>query len=135
MSLPVIGWIGTGVMGRSMAGHLLAAGHRVVVHTRTRERAAALLAKGAAWADSPRAAADGADVVCAMVGYPEDVEQAFLGPEGVLAGTHSPRLLIDFTTSSPALARRIAAAAADRGILSLDAPVSGGDIEIGRAHV
>jgi 3-hydroxyisobutyrate dehydrogenase len=123
-----IAWIGTGVMGRSMAGHLLASGHAVVVHTRTPERAAALLEAGATWAPSPRAAADGADAACVMVGLPSDVEAVFLGDDGILAAPRCPRLLVDFTTSSPALARRIASAAEAHGALSLDAPVSGGDI-------
>ena len=74
-----IGWIGTGVMGASMAGHLLEAGHEVVVHSRTRSKAQALLDKGAAWADSPAEAADGTDVVFSMVGFPADVEAVHLG--------------------------------------------------------
>jgi 3-hydroxyisobutyrate dehydrogenase len=128
MALPRIAWIGTGVMGRSMAGHLLAARHPLVVHTRTEDRARPLLDAGATWAPSPRAAAEGADVVCAMVGLPSDVEEVFLGPDGILAAAACPPLVIDFTTSSPALARRIAEAAAARGAGALDAPVSGGDV-------
>jgi 3-hydroxyisobutyrate dehydrogenase len=128
MALPRIAWIGTGVMGRSMAGHLLAAGHPLVVHTRSPDRARALLDAGAAWAATPRAAAEGADVACAMVGLPTDVEGVFLGPDGILAAAACPRLVIDFTTSSPALARRIAEKAAALGAQSVDAPVSGGDV-------
>jgi 3-hydroxyisobutyrate dehydrogenase len=128
MALPRIAWIGTGVMGRSMAGHLLAARHPLVVHTRTEDRARPLLDAGATWAPSPRAAAEGADVVCAMVGLPSDVEEVFLGPDGIFAAAACPPLVIDFTTSSPALARRIAEAAAARGAGALDAPVSGGDV-------
>ena len=123
-----IAWIGTGVMGTSMATHLMAAGHRLRVHTRTHERARPLIDAGARWADSPAAAAEGADVACSMVGYPEDVEAVHLGPEGTLAAAARPRLLVDFTTSSPAIARRVAEAAAAHGIESLDAPVSGGDV-------
>jgi 3-hydroxyisobutyrate dehydrogenase len=128
MTNAVIGWIGTGVMGRSMAGHLLAAGHEVVLHTRTKERAAELLARGARWADSPREIAEQASVICSMVGYPADVEETHLGPNGTLAAARTPSLLIDFTTSSPALARTIAERAGERGVFAIDAPVSGGDI-------
>lgn len=128
MSQATIAWIGTGVMGRSMAGHLLAAGHPVILFSRTRERAEALLAQGATWANSPREAAEQASIVCSMVGYPADVESVHLGSRGTLAATNTPALLIDFTTSGPALARQIAARAAERGIHCLDAPVSGGDI-------
>jgi len=123
-----IGWIGTGVMGRSMASHLLAAGHRLTVYSRTRARAESLLAAGAEWADSPRDLAAACDAVCTMVALPSDVEAVYLGESGVLAGHATPRLLVDFTTSSPALARRIAEAAAERGAAALDAPVSGGDV-------
>ena len=123
-----IAWIGTGVMGTSMARHLMAAGHRLRVHTRTRARAEALLDAGARWAASPAEASDGADVACSMVGYPEDVEAVHLGPGGTLAAVARPSLLIDFTTSSPAIARRVAEAAAAHGVESLDAPVSGGDV-------
>jgi len=122
-----IAFVGTGVMGSSMAGHLLAAGHQVAVHTRTRAKAERLLAAGATWADSPAAAADGADAALSMVGYPADVDQVWRGPAGFLAAPRPPRLLVDLTTSDPALARELAAAAAARGLEALDAPVSGGD--------
>ena len=128
MSLPTVGWIGTGVMGRSMAGHLLAAGHPLRVFTRTRERAQPLLDAGATWAESPRAIAEACEVVCSIVGLPEDVEEVHLGPTGTLAGPGRMRLLIDLTTSSPALARRSAQRAAERGVGAIDAPVSGGDL-------
>jgi 3-hydroxyisobutyrate dehydrogenase len=123
-----IAWIGTGVMGTSMARHLLAAGHRLRVHTRTRARAEAVLDLGARWAATPAEAAEGADVACSMVGYPEDVEAVHLGPSGTLAAGRRPGLVIDFTTSSPAVARRLADAAAARAVEALDAPVSGGDV-------
>ncbi len=122
-----IAFVGTGVMGSSMAGHLLAAGHQVAVHTRTRAKADRLLAAGATWADSPAAAADGADAALSMVGYPVDVDQVWRGPVGFLAAPRPPGLLIDLTTSDPALARELAVAAASRGLEALDAPVSGGD--------
>ena len=122
-----IAFVGTGVMGSSMAGHLLAAGHQVAVHTRTRAKAERLLAAGATWAESPAAAADGADAALSMVGYPADVDQVWRGPAGFLAAPRPPGLLVDLTTSDPALARELAAAAAARGLEALDAPVSGGD--------
>ena len=123
-----LAWIGTGVMGRAMAGHWLAAGHDLTVHTRTREKAGELIAAGAAWAGTPAAAARGAEAVAVMVGYPEEVESAILGPAGALGAMRAGSLLVDFTTSRPALAVRIAAEAAARGVEALDAPVSGGDI-------
>jgi 3-hydroxyisobutyrate dehydrogenase len=123
-----IGWIGTGVMGRSMAGHLLEAGHRLRVFNRTREKAGPLLDRGAEWADSPAAAAAGREAVFTMVGYPEDVRGVILGARGVLEGARPGALLIDCTTSSPSLAVEIAREASARGIMSLDAPVSGGDV-------
>ncbi|HZP59485.1 MAG TPA: NAD(P)-dependent oxidoreductase [Opitutaceae bacterium] len=127
-SLPVIGFIGTGVMGRSMAGHLLHAGHPLRVYNRTKEKAQPLLDAGAQWRDSAGDAVADADVVVTMLGFPADVEQTYLGPGGVIERAKSGALLIDMTTSSPALARRIADAAAKRHLSALDAPVSGGDV-------
>jgi 3-hydroxyisobutyrate dehydrogenase len=115
-------------MGVSMAKHLMAAGHPLVIHTRTRARAEPLLAAGAQWAESPLAVAEQAAIVCSMVGYPEDVEVTHLGPQGTLSAAKAPALLIDFTTSSPALAQRIAERGAALGTQAIDAPVSGGDI-------
>jgi 3-hydroxyisobutyrate dehydrogenase len=115
-------------MGRSMCGHLLAAGCTVRVHTRTREKAADLLAKGAVWAATPRDAAAGSEVIFSMVGFPSDVEQVTLGPDGVLAGAKPGSVLVDMTTSQPSLAVRIHAEAAKKGVAALDAPVSGGDV-------
>jgi 3-hydroxyisobutyrate dehydrogenase len=123
-----VGWVGTGVMGRSMCGHLLAAGCTVRVHTRTREKAADLVAKGAAWAATPREAAAGSDVIFSMVGFPSDVEEVILGRDGVLAGAKAGTVVVDMTTSQPSLAVRIHAAAAAKGVAALDAPVSGGDV-------
>lgn len=122
-----IAFVGTGVMGRSMAGHLLAAGHEVRVHTRTRAKAEPLLAAGAAWAESPAAAAEGADAALSMVGYPADVAAVWRGPLGFLSVARPGQLLVDLTTSDPALARELAAEASARGAQALDAPVSGGD--------
>ena len=128
MAQATIGWIGTGVMGVSMARHLMTAGHPLVIHTRTRARAEPLLAAGAQWAESPLAVAERAEIVCSMVGYPEDVEVTHLGPQGTLSAAKAPALLIDFTTSSPALAQRIAERSAALGTQAIDAPVSGGDV-------
>lgn len=124
---PRIAWIGAGIMGAPMAGHLLAAGHPVTMFSRRRVSAEPLLAAGAVWADSPTAAAGEADIVCTMVGYPADVRTVVLGPDGTLAGATPGALLVDFTTSDPALAVEVDAAARARGLASLDAPVSGGD--------
>ncbi len=123
-----IGWIGLGVMGAPMAMHLLRAGHEVVVHTRTRSKADALLAAGAGWANSPSEAASGRDVACSMVGLPAEVEAVHFGPTGTLAAPQLPRLLIDFSTSPRSLALRLSEESARRGVEALDAPVSGGDI-------
>jgi 3-hydroxyisobutyrate dehydrogenase len=122
-----IAFIGTGVMGRSMAAHLLEAGYPLVVYNRTREKAAELIEKGAQWADSPGEAASKAAVVISMAGYPKDVEEIYLAPGGIVERAGPGTLLIDMTTSSPALARKIAERAKAAGVLSLDAPVSGGD--------
>jgi 3-hydroxyisobutyrate dehydrogenase len=106
----------------------MAAGHPLIIHTRTRARAEPLLAAGAQWAESPLAVAEQAEIVCSMVGYPEDVEVTHLGPQGTLSAANAPALLIDFTTSSPALAQRIAERGAALGTQAIDGPVSGGDI-------
>jgi len=122
-----IGFIGLGVMGKSMAGHILAAGHPLVVYTRTREKAEELLARGAVWAESPAALARSCQVVITIVGFPEEVEQVVLGDDGVVASMQPGTILVDMTTSRPDLAVRISEAAAERGGQALDAPVSGGD--------
>ena len=126
--LPVIGFVGLGIMGRSMAGHLLAAGHPLHVFNRSRDKADELVAKGAVWHTTPGDVAAQADVVVTMVGYPRDVEDIYLGAGAIVARARAGAILIDMTTSSPALAVRIATQAAQRGIKSLDAPVSGGDV-------
>jgi 3-hydroxyisobutyrate dehydrogenase len=123
-----IAFIGTGVMGRSMAGHLQKAGHPLHVYNRTKEKAQALIDAGATWHDSPGSAAAQADVVITIVGFPNDVEHVYLGAGGIIERAKPGALLIDMTTSSPLLAQRIAEAAAKRGVSALDAPVSGGDV-------
>ncbi len=123
-----IGWIGTGVMGSSMCGHLLDKHFACTVYNRTRAKAATLLDKGAAWADSPRAVAEQSDVVFTIVGFPADVRQVVLGDEGTLAGSKPGTILVDMTTSEPSLAIEIAHAARQKDVWSIDAPVSGGDV-------
>ena len=123
-----IGWIGTGVMGGSMCGHLLDAGFAATVYNRSKQKAEKLLAAGADWADSPQAVAGASDVIFAIVGYPADVRSVFLGEEGVLAGCRPGNIVVDMTTSEPSLAVEIARAAAKLGVHSIDAPVSGGDV-------
>lgn len=115
-------------MGASMAGHLLEAGHPVTVHTRTKSRAEGLLARGAKWADSSREAAEHGEFVFAMVGMPSEVEEVFLGDQGVLGAKSPPRIAVNMATSSPMLDKKIAAVAKSRGVSYLDAPVSGGDL-------
>ena len=124
-------FIGTGIMGSRMAEHLIANGHSLHVHNRTRKKAEVLLKKGAVWHDTPESAAAASDTVITMLGLPSDVEQVYFGQagaEGVLAASKPGSLLIDMTTSSPRLAERISHAAEERGIATLDAPVSGGDV-------
>lgn len=148
----MIGWIGTGIMGASMARNLMNRGHELCIYSRTRDKARPLLDAGAHWAASPAEVAQESAIVFSMVGYPADVEEVALGAHGVLAGfaqaeaqaeaqpqtTAStsrdnlpgdpPRIYVDMTTSEPTLATRIAAVAAKQGVATLDAPVSGGDI-------
>lgn len=128
MSDVKVGWIGTGVMGRSMCGHLLRAGHPVSLFTRSREKAADLVAAGAAWKPSPKEVARVSDVTFTMVGFPHDVEEVYFSQDGILAGARPGAVLCDMTTSEPSLAVRIQAEARNRGAASLDAPVSGGDV-------
>jgi 3-hydroxyisobutyrate dehydrogenase len=123
-----VGWIGAGVMGASMCGHLIAAGHSVTIFTRTKSKAQPLLERGAAWADSPRAAAERSDVVFTMVGFPDEVRAVYFGADGVLAGARPGSVLVDMTTTEPTLAREICEAANHKGATALDAPVSGGDV-------
>ena len=123
-----VGWIGTGVMGASMCGHLLSKGFKATVFTRTEAKAKALLDRGATWAASPREVAQQSDVVFSIVGFPSDVRQVLLCEEsGVLAGCDSGNVIVDMTTSEPSLAVEIADQAKAKGVHALDAPVSGGD--------
>jgi 3-hydroxyisobutyrate dehydrogenase len=123
-----IGWIGTGVMGLSMCGHIIAKGYAATVYNRSKAKAQPLLDAGAAWADTPKAVAERSEVVFAIVGFPKDVRDVFLGPTGALAGSRADTVLVDMTTSEPALAREIYESAKAKGVYALDAPVSGGDV-------
>jgi 3-hydroxyisobutyrate dehydrogenase len=127
-SAPTIGWIGTGVMGGPMAGHLVDRGHDVSVFNRTRRRAESLLDAGAQWRDTPAQVAADVDVVVTMLGTPTDVRDTIFGEGRVLESMREGSLLIDMTTSEPSLAVEIHEAASARGIGALDAPVSGGDV-------
>lgn len=124
----VVGFIGTGVMGKSMAGHLLKAGYPLVVYTRTKEKASDLLESGAEWAKTPMEVAQKANVIITIVGYPADVEEVYLGENGIITNGKENTYVIDMTTSTPTLAKRLSEEAAQKGIQALDAPVSGGDI-------
>jgi 3-hydroxyisobutyrate dehydrogenase len=123
-----VGFIGLGIMGRSMAGHILAKGYELHVFNRTRAKAEDLLARGAVWHDMPGEIAAACDAVFTIVGFPQDVEDIYLGPGGLIAHAPPGAVLVDMTTSSPSLARRIAEVGAAKGVAVLDAPVSGGDI-------
>ncbi len=122
-----VGFIGVGIMGQSMAGHLLAAGYSVNLFNRTKSKTDALVAKGAKWFDTPGEVAAHSDLIITMVGFPSDVEEVYFGDIGIIASANNA-ILVDMTTSSPSLARKIAEAAAKKGLAAMDAPVSGGDI-------
>ena len=125
-----IGWIGTGVMGRWMCQHVIGKGYKATIFNRSKDKpdVKSLLEQGATWADSPKQVAEQSDVVFAIVGFPKDVRNVFLGTQGALAGSKAGSILVDMTTSEPSLAQEIHAAATAKGVYSLDAPVSGGDV-------
>jgi 3-hydroxyisobutyrate dehydrogenase len=123
-----IGWIGTGVMGSSMAGHIQGGGHEFYIFNRTKSKSEGLLQKGATWCDSPAGVASNSEIVFTIVGLPKDVEEVYLGENGILSAAGPCQTVVDMTTSQPSLAQVIAREASNRGIDSLDAPVSGGDI-------
>ncbi len=123
-----IGWIGTGVMGRWMCQHAMAKGYAATVFNRSREKVQPLLDLGATYADSPKQVAANSDVIFAIVGFPKDVREVFLGRDGALAGAKAGAILVEMTTSEPSLAKEIYEAAKAKGVASLDAPVSGGDV-------
>lgn len=115
-------------MGTPICGHLLAAGYRVTVHSRTRAKAQPLLDRGAQWAETPRAVAAVSDVCFTMVGFPQDVRQVYFGADGLISSARVGTILIDMTTTHPSLSLEIEAAASTNGLSAIDAPVSGGDI-------
>lgn len=123
-----IGFIGIGVMGAPMAGHLLKAGYDVAVYARRKEAADALVSQGAEFCSSIAQCAKGRDAVITMVGFPKDVEEVYFGEQGILQNASTGTILIAMTTTSPRLSLRIAQAAAKKGLCALDAPVSGGDV-------
>jgi 3-hydroxyisobutyrate dehydrogenase len=124
-----IGWIGTGVMGSSMCGHLLTAGYHVTLHSRTRSKAQSLIDRGAQWAENPRTVMAQSDVLFTMVGFPQDVRALYFDESGILAGAKPGTVLVDMTTTDPALTREIAERAMAKGCSAIDAPVSGGDVD------
>jgi 3-hydroxyisobutyrate dehydrogenase len=135
MNIPVaqpgktrIGWIGTGVMGRWMCEHAIKKGFAATVYNRSKDKLQPLLDLGAKAADTPKAVAQQSDIVFAIVGFPKDVREVFLGADGALAGSKSGTVLVDMTTSEPTLAKEIYEAAKAKGVAALDAPVSGGDV-------
>jgi len=123
-----VGFVGTGVMGSSMALNLLRAGYRLTVYNRTPQKAKAVLEAGAGWAPDPAGTAAQADFVITIVGFPSDVREVYFGRRGILQSVRPGAVLIDMTTSEPALAVEIYNAAKAKGASALDAPVSGGDI-------
>lgn len=123
-----IGWIGTGVMGRWMCEHAMKKGYSATVYNRSADKAQPLVDQGAKLAKTPKAVAEASDVVFAIVGFPKDVREVFLGADGALAGSKPGTVLVDMTTSEPSLAKEIYEAAKAKGVAALDAPVSGGDV-------
>jgi len=123
-----IGWIGTGVMGKSMCTHILKAGHPVSVYNRTKEKAKDLIQMGAIWCSNPKEVAEKCDLLFTIVGFPLDVEEVYLGEKGVLKTIKKNSIIVDMTTSEPSLAQRVYNEAKKLGVSSLDAPVSGGDV-------
>ncbi|MBD0406048.1 NAD(P)-dependent oxidoreductase [Bacillus sp. 1021] len=123
-----VGFIGLGVMGNSMASHILEAGYPVLVYTRTKQKAEEILNKGAVWQETVKDLSEKADIIITMVGYPSDVEEIYLGENGILRHAKEGAFVIDMTTSKPSLAKKIAEKAKEKSIHALDAPVSGGDI-------
>ncbi len=122
-----IGFIGIGIMGKSMARNLMKAGYQVAVYTRTKEKADELITEGAEWCDSVKACAAGRNMVITIIGTPKDVEEVYFGKDGIIENADRDTYLVDMTTTSPKLAVRISEEAEKRGLFALDAPVTGGD--------
>lgn len=127
-SLPVIGWIGTGLMGAPMAEHLITAGYAVNVYNRTRSKAERVITKGAIWFDTPEALTAESDIVITIIGFPRDVEECYFGETGIFKALKPGQILIDMTTTKPTLAIEIAERAKKSGASFIDAPVSGGEV-------
>ena len=125
---PRIGWIGTGVMGLSMCGHVLAKGYPVTISTRTKSRAQPLLDKGAAWADTPAQVGANSDIVFTIVGFPSDVREVYFAGDGLLPRARAGQIFVDMTTTEPQIAKEIDEEARKKGAAGVDAPVSGGDV-------
>lgn len=123
-----IGWVGTGVMGKSMCAHILKAGYHISVYNRTKEKAKELIEGGAQWCSNPKEVAEICDIVFTIVGFPQDVEEVYLGENGILKGIREGSIIVDMTTSEPSLAQKIYNEAKKKNINSIDAPVSGGDV-------
>lgn len=123
-----IGWIGIGVMGRSMCGHIIKGGYNVTIYNRTKSKVEELLTEGAVWAENPMQVAKNSDITFTIVGYPKDVKEVYLGQNCILAGVEAGSIIVDMTTSQPSLAAEIYAKAKEKGVYSVDAPVSGGDV-------
>lgn len=123
-----VGFIGLGVMGQSMAGHILEAGHELFVFNRTKSKANNLVEQGATWLDTPKEVAEAAELVITIVGYPKDIEEVYYGETGLFAGAHSGSLFIDMTTSTPSLAVQLVDKGKELNVGVLDAPVTGGDV-------
>ena len=123
-----IGWVGTGVMGRWMCQHVMDLGYTATIFTRTKSKADPLLKAGATWANSPAEVAESSDIIFTIVGFPEDVRQVYLGENGILTTAKSGSIVVDMTTTEPSLAIEIHQAARAKGVSSIDAPVSGGDV-------
>ena len=123
-----IGFIGTGVMGNPMASHILKEGYELYVYNRTSAKTQSLVASGAHACDSPGSVAEMCDIIFAIVGFPKDVETVFLGSNGIVEKAKPGSIIVDMTTSTPDLAKKIASVAIKKGLHSLDAPVSGGDV-------
>ena len=123
-----IGFIGTGVMGNPMASHILKEGYELYVYNRTSAKTQSLVASGAHACDSPGSVAEMCDIIFAIVGFPKDVENVFLGSNGIVEKAKPGSVIVDMTTSTPDLAKKIASVAIKKGLHSLDAPVSGGDV-------
>jgi 3-hydroxyisobutyrate dehydrogenase len=128
MSTQRIGWIGTGVMGLSMCGHVMSKGYPTTIYSRTKSRAQALLDKGATWAETPAAVTERSDIVFTIVGLPSDVREVYQHKAGILEAARPGAIFVDMTTTEPSLAREIYTSAKAKGATAIDAPVSGGDV-------